>query len=454
MISLIEKSWGAVFNMAMLYVGKASGILVAVFFLPMYSRLLGAQQFGTVAVILSLQSLLVMMDLGMSSLISRDFAVADTKSRELTSLICTAEKSLIIFYVILFLFATGLKLIGGLEDVGGTVVFGSIILFCFMVLQNLYYSALIASRCYSIASWLQVGGVAARAGATAFVLLEISSTLTAFVLIQCLFGVLHFFVTRFYFFKLFKFTGLNFKNIAISDIVSLLKRGKSLALFSVAGAAVTQLDKPIVSGFMSASDVAPYFLATTLCMGTISVLASPVSQFFQPKLLSAIAEQNKFRTQVVVEQFVFSLLIVTIVPSAILWLFREPTINLWMGSSQKNAVIAQYVAILLPGIAFGLLGFIPYSLLISVKDFKFQARLSIGLTVVTLIFAGLFASMKSISGVCFVYAAYNVGSTLLSWLRAMYLPAVKELGQKSFLLAMFVLSGLTSFSFLFKYTFL
>lgn len=454
MISLIEKRWGAVFNMAMLYAGRASGILVAVFFLPMYSKLLGAQQFGTVAVILSLQSLLVMMDLGMSSLISRDFAVAQTKLHELISLIRTAEKGLINFYIILFFFAIGLKLVDGLKDVGGEVVFGSIILFCFMVLQNLYYSALIASSHYSIASWLQVCGVAARAGATAFVLLKISSTLTAFVLIQCLFGALHFFVTRFYFFKLFKITRLNFENITFSDIVSLLKRGKSLAMFSLAGAAVTQLDKPIVSGLMSASDVAPYFLATTLCMGTISVLASPVSQFFQPKLLNAITEQNISRTYVVIKQFVFSLLIVTIVPSAILWFFREPIINLWMGNSQKNATIAQYVAILLPGIAFGLLGFIPYSLLISVKDFKFQARLSVALTIATLIFAGLFANMKSISGVCFVYAAYNVGSTLLSWWRAMYLPAVKELGRKSFFLVILVLSGLTSFSLLFKNTFL
>ena len=436
----IESSIGALFHMVMLYAGRVSGVLVAVVFLPMYSRFLGAEQFGAVAVILSLQSLLVMMDLGMSSLISRDFAVAQVKSPELLASIIIAERCLVYFYVTLFAVALPLALISNFSKLGVIIVPSSIILFCFMVLQNLYYSALVASRNYYVASWLQIVGVACRAAATAFVLLKISSTLNAFILTQTLFGGIHFFVTRIFFLKIFRYDDFRFDNIGLVKILTLLKRSKSLALFSIAGAAVTQLDKPIVTAFISATEVAPYFLATTFCIGSISVLAGPVSQFFQPQLLNSIETVHGSKSDNVIVKFVLALICVTVIPSIFLWTSRDFVIHLWMGNNAKNLMITHYVGILLPGVAIGLLGFVPYSLLIAVKDFKFQARLSVMLTVMTLICVSYCAYMKSIEGVCYVYSIYNVCSTGLSWIRAMYHRSIRSLAKKSFAITITVLT--------------
>lgn len=455
MKDFIEKSVTSLLKLAMLYAGRVSGVLVAVIFLPMYSRLLGSDQFGVVAVILSLQSLLIMMDLGMSSLISRDFAVAKTDRKELLSLIRTAEKALISFYFFLLITISIIEITWNFRNSGGfSVIFFSLIMFCVLVLQNLYYSALIASRHYSIASLIQVIGVGARAGVTAFVLFKYSSTLLAFVITQSLLACIHLFVTRYYFDLQIQVQVLKRPEIFFSDAIALVRKGKSLALFSLAGAAVTQLDKPIVSAFMSTSDVTPYFLATTLCMGSISVLASPISQFFQPKLLNAITENNEVKSEKVINHFVCVLFFVIFLPTIVLWTFREPIINLWVGIGQINVMIAHYVAILLPGVAIGLLGFIPYSLLITVKDFKFQARLSVVLTIVTLIFAAICANLKSVNGICFVYAAYNAGSTLFSWMRAMYLPSVKKLGRKSFIQTTYFLLVTVGLSIVFSYVFL
>ena len=107
-----------------------------------------------------------------------------------------------------------------------------------------------------------------------------------------------------------------------------------------------------------------------------------------------------------------------------------------MGKNASNSTIANYVGILLPGFTIGALGFIPYSLLISVKDFKFQAVLSGAMTVITLAAAASSAMLQSVEGVCFVYASYHTLSTLLSWVRTMYLPTAKELGRISFYFAM------------------
>ena len=428
-------------NMGMLYAGKTSGILVAVVFFPMYSRLLGAAQFGVVAVILSLQSLLVMMDFGMSNLISRDFAIKKSNPSELLKMLRNAEFGLCFFYLVLFVSAVGIQLAGGLGNVSISLVLWSIIFFCVMVLQNIYYCATIACGHYSMASFFQVAGGLARTGLSVFVLIQISQSAFAFVLTQALFGILHYFVTRFYFFQLFN-KNIKRQSVALQfnliEIYALFKRGKSLALLTMSGAAVLYLDKPIVSAFMSAADVAPYFLAVTLCMGSISVVASPISQFFQPKLLNVIAEDGKSsnRSKIIVNQFTYSLLLATLIPTVILWLFRSIVIDVWIRSGSKNDLIAHYVAILLPGVAIGLLGFVPYGLLLSAKDFKFQARISMVLTLITLISAGYFAFLRTIDGICYTYSIYNISSTLITWLRTMYLPSIKQLGKESFLISL------------------
>lgn len=443
--------------MVMLYAGKTSGVLVAVIFLPLYSRLLGAEQFGMVAVILSLQALLVMMDLGMSTLVSRDIAARESSPTGLIKLIRTAEISLTGFYSVLLGSTAAIKVMGGLPGVDLVTALAAVTLFWLLVLQNLYYSAMLAGRVYASASIIQAVGVIVRASVTAAILANGYATLTAFIVTQLVFATIHCLLTRRYCITMLHLgtvSTLSESRPSLIEGVSLVKRGRSLVLFSAAGAAVMQLDKPLVGAFVSAANLAPYFLATTLCMLPISILAGPISQYFQPFLLNSVANQNSDLTRKTLSKFAISLLIVVGLPCVIFWFFRVQMINLWMGSNLENITIARYVAILLPGCALGALGFIPYSLLVSQKDFKFQAILSLILTLTTL--AGVFyASIsQSIEGVCYIYAAYHSTSTFLSWMRAISLPSTRDEAKYSFLLASkgvgFIFSSAIFISFLLK----
>lgn len=437
-LARLTKHRAAIFNMAMLYAGKTSGVLVAFFFLPLYTRLLGAEQFGIVAVILSLQALLVMMDLGMSTLVSRDVAAGESSPTELVKLIRTAEISLSGFYFLLLAGTAVIKAIGGLPGVDAVTALAAVTLFWILVLQNVYYSAMLARRLYTPASVIQAVGVIVRAGATAFVLANGYATLTAFIAVQLILAAIHCGVTRRYCMDLLQLRAaftLEVSKPRLVDGFSLVKRGRSLILFSAAGAAVMQLDKPLVTTFVSAASVAPYFLATTLCMLPLSILAGPVSQYFQPTLLNQVAHQDSEGTRVTLKKFVTSLLLIIGIPCAVFWFLRVPMIDLWMGQNPGNITISRYVAILLPGCAVGALGFIPYTLLLSARDFRFQAILSTGLTLITLAGATVAALFQSVEGVCYVYAAYHSTSTLLSWMRAIFLPATRVAAKYSFLLA-------------------
>ncbi|MBC7489920.1 MAG: oligosaccharide flippase family protein [Glaciimonas sp.] len=423
--------------MAVLYAGRTSGVLVAFFFLPFYSRLLGPAQFGIVAVILSLQALLVMMDLGMSTLVSRDVASGESSPAKLGKLIRTAEVSLSCFYFLLFAVVAVAKAFGGIPGISPLALLAAVILFWLLVLQNLYYSAMLARRLYTAASVIQAVGVIVRAAATAFVLATGFATLAAFISIQLVLAAIHCWVTRWYCTDLLNLRPAFAPQVIrdwLADGVALVKKGRSLILFSAAGAAVMQLDKTLVTLFVSAASVAPYFLATTLCMLPLSILAGPVSQYFQPTLLKQLANQDFKETQATLKKFVLSLLLIISIPCAIFWFQRVPMIDIWMGQRTENITISRYVAILLPGCAVGAFGFIPYTLLLSAKDFRFQAILSACLTFVTLAGVTIAALLQSIEGVCYVYASYHGTSTLSSWMRAIFLPATKVPAKYSFLL--------------------
>ncbi|GAC1374968.1 MAG: hypothetical protein NVSMB40_12500 [Aquirhabdus sp.] len=427
----------------MLYAGKISGVLVVFLFLPLYNRLLGAEQFGVVAVILSLQALLMMLDLGMSTLVCRDVAAAESSSTVLLKLIHTAETSLSGFYLCLLLGTVLFKAFGGLASIDFGTVIAIVVLFWILVLQNLYYSIMLARRAFTAASTIQFIGVVLRAAATVYVLSNVSASLTAFIMTQLFVSAIHFCITRLYCRNLFK-SGSPLEDNhqrSFTDSVALLSQGRSLALFALAGAAVMQLDKPIVSFFMSAAQLAPYFLAATICMVPISILAGPVTQYFQPTLLNAVAEKNTVTADRTIRLFVKAMLLVIVLPSLLFWLLRSPVIELWMGNNPSNVTIAHYVKILLPGFTFGAFGFIPYTLLLSVKDFKFQAALSVGMTIVTLITTAVCASRQSIEGICYVYAVYNTTSTLLTWFRAMYLPSTNAMAKLSFIMVSKIIIG-------------
>ena len=184
-------------DMVMLYAGRVSAVLVGFIFLPFYRHHLGPEQFGVVAVILSLQNLLIMLDLGMSTLIGRDVAIAHSSPAELLTLTRTAEISLTGFYFLLIPVTVCLKVLGAFSSIGWGTIMGAIALFWVLVLQNMYYATMLARREYSAASTIQVVGVAARACATAYVLAAISNTMMAFIVTQLVFSAGQALVTRY-----------------------------------------------------------------------------------------------------------------------------------------------------------------------------------------------------------------------------------------------------------------
>lgn len=439
-------------NLTLLFVSKAGGVLVMLYFMPLFYRLLGVEQFGMVAVILSLQAFLMMLDLGMSTIVGRDVAVFGNASRRGFTAWRNAETILTIFYFGILLLAAAWTLTPIPKGLTLPIIVAVVMLFWVLVLQNLGQTILLGLQAFKSASLIQLFGALIRAAVTALALQHLSATLAVFVFAQLSTALLQLIVTRAFCHIVLK--NSRFKSVEpesrVKGCIDLLKRGKPLFIFGLAGAAVMQLDKPIIATFISAKEVSTYFLAVTFCMTPIAVLAAPVSQYFQPIYISRMAQSDEKETQRLFSIFVYTLVSITTLASSVLWFYRALWIKLWLGSNPALVNVVTYVTVLMPGVVIGALGYIPFAMLTAQQDYHFQARISASMSVVMLLLVVYFSSEHSVYAICWVYAAYHILSTAASWARATSLEQTRLHAKTGFITSSKLLLSIVAVTYLVK----
>ncbi|MDZ7892209.1 MAG: oligosaccharide flippase family protein [Rhodoferax sp.] len=407
-------------DLLMLFISKSGAIVVGMFFLPWYQQLLGPEAFGIVALVLSLQAFLLMLDLGTSTLVGRDLASGQSHYPADVTL-SAAQLVLHIAYLVLLVTAVAVGNIWA-STVSVWQLIACVVFFWALTVQNVGQSALLARRAYLQAGKAQTIGVIVRAVITLAALKLVSANLTTFLLAQTVTAVIQMVATSWLCNRALDSRQLSFNIRPLLPIArEIALRGKPLVLFGLAGAAVMQLDKVIISTFLSPSELAPYFLASVLCLTPISVMAGPITQYFQPRIVASISNGTAKETERQLRLFTTAVICAVAIPSALLWLGRDFVVHAWLHGQSNSIVVSQYVSILLPGIAFGSLGFIPYTLLVAHQDYAAQAGMSTAMTVITLVATIGFAAKGSAEGVCWVYAAYHSLSAVVSWLRAIQL---------------------------------
>lgn len=406
-------SWRQSAGLLSLYGSRLAGIVVTLVFLPLYSRLLGAHDFGVVAMILSGQMLMAMLDLGMSNLIARDLAATPDPGRALAQW-RAAERLLTVYFAALGGVALVVSIALGTSPAWAAL---GAVLYWALTLQNLSQSALLARGQAQRAATLQGIGVLGRAGLTAATLMWVDRSLQGFLISQVVGAVLHLLASRHHGQRPMASSPLGDASPA-NSLGALARRGLPLFLVGIAGAAVMQADKLIVGVFMSPAAVAPYFLAATFCMTPISILAGPVAQYFQPKVISAVAADEAAGVQARTRQLTWALLATVVLPTLLLWVLREPLIRLWLHDPVLSTEVAKLCAVLLPAAAVGAIGNVPVTLLNAAADFRNIARISALCTALTLAGVTAAAQQAQLQLVCVVYLVYYMTVTLLLWWRA------------------------------------
>ena len=414
----------AALNVIALYAGKLSGIAVSVFFLPMYSRLLGPELFGIVALFFSLQALLMLTDVGASTLVGRNAAAADKSLAEQLQLLKTAEMTLGLLYSVLLGIALLAAIITGRASSHLLEAIIAVPCLLLLVLQNIYYSGLLGFKAYHQATAVQSVGLVGRALATWLTLQFISPTLLAFLLAQLVCTALHCWFTRKALIACFGSAKTSAggnrgeSGITLADCFSHLRRNRPLLLSGLVGAAAMQLDKPLISAFISPAAMAPYFLAVTLSAAPLAVLAAPLIQYFQPLLTGKMIQAGSASYFESVRTAHLTVIAVTVTPMVLMYLLIEPICQAWLQGTGQAAMVAGYARPLLLAYGVAAIGYIPFAIVTAQQDYKFQALLSTWATAFILISTALAAMFHRIDWVCNAYVGYFSISTIGLWIRS------------------------------------
>ena len=399
--------------LAMLYCGRLGTALVGILLLPIFSRLLGPQEFGVVAIILSTQSLMVALDLGMAIVLGRDLAglPAGAQSRG-HAMFSHAERNLVRLYGTLMVVALIASRFMALPlaplDIAAVVI-----LFGAATHQNVAQVSLLARQDYAWVGINQFAGIVLRNVFTLACMQLIAANLTVFVLSQSLGAGLHALCTRWRLVRLLpagatSLKGSSFHSMSIPLLVQ-----------TIAGACAMQLDKPAVGAFAGAAATAPYYLATVLALTPLTFLAGPVVQFFQPKVIGQIAAEAL--SPALVRKFLVGILGSAFLPGLMLWLAAPALTTLWLHGAHDHALVSDYVRILVVGTSLGALGFLPNVLLVARRQYRFLATASTGLAIVVLALSCWAASDGNVRMVCFAYAGYHILAAVIQWARALTL---------------------------------
>ncbi|EHH0803990.1 oligosaccharide flippase family protein, partial [Vibrio vulnificus] len=170
------RKFRSVLNLCAIFSAKLGSIVVSVVFLPVFNKLFGAEDFGIITLIISLQTLLITLDLGMSILVGRD-AAYETHDKFYNTL-KSSEKLIFFIYLILTLFAVVFTFIS--HDFELTIkVLLACVLFFSLTLQNIYYSSLNGRQEYISNAISQLAASFSRAIITLSVVYYIETSIVA-----------------------------------------------------------------------------------------------------------------------------------------------------------------------------------------------------------------------------------------------------------------------------------
>lgn len=419
---MLKKHFSKFVGLMLLFSSKLGGLLIGLVFVPVFNNNMSADSFGFVALFMTLQALVLLLDFGLSILLSRYTALSISEENSISKIYWfNSEVIISAFYFILLFLLLVIKNFNAefFPDINSYQLCLIVFSLWATILQNLCQTLLLAGKRFTISSLTLIGGNILRVGGSALVVKFISPTIDAYIISQTILSIILLIVTR-QLNNIYLFDVTERKVFSYKTVKKMLYEGRSLIIYNLSAAVILNLDKLIVSHNISLVALAPYFLASSLCIVPISALSGPVMQFFQPGLTKAIYK-NAPNTVKLLRYYVITLSIFTLGPSFILWEYRHFFISLWLGHSLLIDTVASYTYLLLPGVAIGGLGYLSYVILIAVEDFKFQSALSLLMTSIVVVLVFYFSSEQDVKSICITYALYHTISTALTWGRCLYL---------------------------------
>lgn len=398
--------------MGVLYGGRIGVAALGLLVLPWLSAIMPPDQFGLAATVIALQSLAVVLDLGVSVTIAREFPVL-VNGHDHRALMKRSERVLLLIYAPVAAIA-GISAATGILPVSVPIALLVCLSLLLIVWQNIIVVAFISRQRYLTSTLSQFTSLLLRHGFSLALVVAIAGSVEIFVLGQVVGAAIMLGVSRIAFFRQHPEN-----DDAAADHVSLSRTANvAVMIYTIAGACAMQLDKVLLSALASPADTGPYFLASMLSLVPITFLASPVAQFVQPKLIACLAARQSEDARRWISRLTLAIIVLAVLPGIALSVAAPWLVPLWLHGSPHQITVSHYAMLLLPGASIGALGLVPAIVLIARRDYRAMATISCVLAVAVLTATAFLADRDAIARVCIAYALYHVLAAIALWWRA------------------------------------
>lgn len=414
--------------------------LVSIYiFIPMYIDILGETAYGLVSFFATLQTALNLLGLGLSNTLRREFAAGennqDNAIRKYKLLRSVELIYIVLGIVIILICSVGSDAIANnwlnIEELDPILVSKVISLMgisiALQLIANLYAGCLFGLEHQVLANSFCVGWSVVKYVGSLGILLLISPDLSLFYTWHILTDLGYMLILRIYSVKKLEIkTKVHWRLSDFSNIKDIWRYTCGILLISCVALINKQLDKIIISKFLTLTELGAYNVATTLGNLTSIVPAALFVAVF-PRFTHYATTGNEIQLQ---KEFTVVNKTVNIFLScmgAYVAVFALPLIKLWTGSNSYAGILGNVGMLVVLAITMAEFQEIPYALALANGNTKYNVLVGSVFIPIVLITTYIGIKYYGLVGAGIVYLLMMLGQTVLYE----YLVIKKYLNKKS-----------------------
>lgn len=344
-------------------------------FIPLYIRYLGIEAYGLIGLFAVLQTWLGLLDIGMTPTLGREMARFTGGSRSAESIRDLLRTIEIIAVGIALVMAAGIAL--GSNAIATSWLKGDTLptstvaqAFAIMGLvtalrfvEGVYRSAIVGLQRQVLFNLINSLMVTLRSLGAVGILIWVSPTIEAFFLWQGVVSVATLVTLALTTYHTIP-QGSRSAQFSLPELRSIWRFAGGMMGITFLSLLLMQVDKILLSRFLSLSDFGYYTLATTVA-GALNILANPIINAFYPRFCELHARSD--HAGLVLNYHKGAQLVSTIIGSAaiVLMLYAQTFLTLWTQDAALAASSAYLVSLLTLGTLLNTLVRIPYQLLLA-----------------------------------------------------------------------------------------
>ena len=341
---------------------------------PFYIDYLGIEAYGMIGFFITLQGVFLILDLGLSPTVSREFAKHNTDKRyagvaNFMHSVAVAYWLLAAAIAILFLIFSGAVADHWLRSSDPELTNSGLVLLMGISVasrfpHSIYRGALIGAEKLVLLNSINMLMVTVTAVGSVLVLALVDATLQAFFIWQAICGLLLTALMRQAAWKLIIPAGRRASErpqFDRNDLIKVWRFTAGLTLVSIASVILLQLDKLMLSAMVSMREFGVYMVAV-LAGGIFSALFMPVFNVIYPRMTSLAEAGDDEQLKVLYRHGTRALATILFPIAMVLGLFSEPIVTLWTGDAQLASQARPLIFFVAGGFAINGVMHFPYAL--------------------------------------------------------------------------------------------